>query len=144
MSERLAELKPLKGRHRTYKYYGKPHGLHFKTFLDDYEIMTNPDELEAKEGKKHRNHEHLIFSNCVANIGDGVLLLEITKLKGHPGRAKVEQVIEDDELPRSEWKRRPAGSAKFDNNPDHNHWHFSTSSSTSCDRLRRAGWSENR
>jgi hypothetical protein len=124
MSERLAELKPLKGRHRTYKYYGRPSGLHFKTFLDDYEVVTNPDEL-AREGTQHRNHAHLNFSNCVANIGDGILLLEITKLKGHPGRAKVEQLIEDDALPREQWKRRAAGSALYDKHPDHKHWHFS-------------------
>jgi len=124
MSERLPELKPLKGRHRTYKYYGKPPGQHSKSFLDDYGVITDPDELEAAEGKRHRGHAHLIFSNCVANIGQGVLLLEITKLKGNPGRAKVEQLIEDDELPPDQWKRRPAGSAKFDYNSDHNHWHF--------------------
>src|SRR5712664_343919 len=124
MSQRLAELRPLKGRHRTYKYYGEKTGLHFKTFLDDYKVIKKPDEL-AKEGEKHRNHEHLIFSNCVANIGDGVLLLEITKRKGNPDRAKVEQLIEDDARPPAEWKRRPAGSALFDRTPGHMHWHFS-------------------
>jgi hypothetical protein len=124
MSELLAELQPLKGRHRMYKYYGEKTGLRFKSFLDDYKIITNPAVL-AKEGPQHLGHEHLIFSNCVANIGDGVLLLEITKLKGRPDRAKVEQLIEDDARPRAEWKRRRAGSALFDRTPGHMHWHFS-------------------
>src|SRR5260370_38700337 len=112
MSERLAELRPLKGLHRTYKYYGEKTGLRFKTFLDDYKVIKKPDQL-AKEGEKHRNHEHLIFSNCVANIGDGILLLEITKRKGNPARAKVARLIEDDARPRTQWTGRPAGSARF-------------------------------
>src|SRR5688572_26483662 len=123
MAEKLAQLKPLKGRQRTYKYYGEEDGLRYKDFLSDYEVMTDPDELEETEGRTHRRHEHLIFSNCVANIGDGVMLLEITKT-ARRGRAKVEQLIEDDAKPRAEWRRRPAGSAVFDKNPDHNHWHF--------------------
>lgn len=123
MAEKLAQLKPLKGRHRTFKYYGEEDGLRYKEFLTDYEVMTDPDELEETEGKTHRGHEHLIFSNCVANIGEGVMLLEITKT-ARPGRAKVEQRIEDDAKPRVDWKRRAAGSAVFDKNPDHNHWHF--------------------
>jgi hypothetical protein len=124
MSERLAELRPLKGRHRTYKYYGEPPGGSFKTFLDDYKVTTKADDL-LREGPLHVGHKHLIFSNCVANIGDGLLLLEITKLPSNSKRAKVEQLIEDDARPRAAWKRRRAGSALFDTTPGHMHWHFS-------------------
>ncbi|HEV8671275.1 MAG TPA: lysyl oxidase family protein [Candidatus Limnocylindria bacterium] len=123
MVEKLAQLKPLKGRHRTYKYYGEENGLRHHDFLTDYEVMTDPDELEDTEGTSHRRHAHLIFSNCVANIGEGIMLLAITKT-ARRGRAKVEQLIEDDAKPREQWRRRPAGSAIFDDNPDHNHWHF--------------------
>lgn len=122
MAEVLAELKPLKGRHRAYKYYGETTGPRYKTFLTDHEVVTDPDEL-ANEGEQHRSHEHLIFSNCVANIGDGVLLLEFERTSRK--RARVKQLIQDDAKPRAEWKRRPAGRAVLDTNPDHNHWHYS-------------------
>jgi hypothetical protein len=122
MAQRLPELKALKGRHRAYSYFGETSGPRYKKYLTDYKVVTDPDELE-EEGKKHRRHEHLVFSNCVANIGTGMLLLEITRRSRK--RATVEQLIEDDAKPREEWRRVPVGRAVLDTSPDHNHWHFS-------------------
>lgn len=121
MAQRLPELKALKGRHWAYSYFGEGTGPRYKKYLTDFKVVTDSDELE-EEGAKHRSHEHLIFSNCVANVGKGVLLLEITRrsLK----RATVKQLIEDTAKPREEWRRVRVGSAVLDTNPDHNHWHF--------------------
>src|ERR671918_3004230 len=91
MAQRLPELKALKGRHRAYSYFGETTGPRFKEYLTDYEVVTDPDELE-EEGPKHRRHNHLIFSNCVANVGKGLLLLEFTRRSRT--RATVEQLIE--------------------------------------------------
>src|SRR5258708_6495646 len=98
MSQRLTELQPLKSRHRTKKYSGKKTVLPLKPFRNDTKVTPNPDEL-AKEGEKHRNHEPLIFPNCFANSGDGVLLRETTNRKGTPDRPKGKQLIEDDARP---------------------------------------------
>jgi hypothetical protein len=122
MAQRFPELKALKGRHRAYSYFGETTGPRHKKYLTDYEVVKDPDELE-EEGKRHRRHEHLIFSNCVANIGKGVLLLAITRRTRK--RATVEQLIEDDAKPREQWRSKSVGSAVLDTNPEHNHWHFS-------------------
>lgn len=122
MAERLPELRALRGRRRAYSYFGETEGSRYKEYLTDYEIVTDPQELE-EEGKKHRRHKHLIFSNCVANLGPGVLLLQITRRSRR--RAAVEQLIEDNAKPREEWRRVKVGNAVLDTNPDHNHWHFS-------------------
>jgi hypothetical protein len=78
MAQRLPELKALKGRHRAQSYFGETTGPRYKEYLTDYAVVKDPDELE-EEGQTHRRHEHLILSNCVANIGKGVLLLEFTR-----------------------------------------------------------------
>ncbi|MGQ0549543.1 MAG: lysyl oxidase family protein [Armatimonadota bacterium] len=122
MAQRLPELRAVKGRHWAYSYFGETTGQRYKEYLTDYEVVTDPDEL-AREGKKHRRHEHLVFSNCVANMGPGVLLLEFTKRSRR--RATVEQLIEDTAKPRKEWRRVPVGNAILDTRSDHNHWHFS-------------------
>jgi hypothetical protein len=122
MAQQLPELKALKGRHRAHSYFGETTGPRFKDYLTDSEVVTDPDELE-EEGPKHRRHNHLIFSNCVANVGKGRLLLEFKRRSRT--RATVEQLIEDDAMPRDRWRRVPVGNAVLDTNPDHNHWHFS-------------------
>ena len=122
MAQRLPELRALKGTHRAFSYFGETTGPRKKEYLSDYSVVTNKREL-AEEGTSHRNHVHLIFSNCVENMGKGILLLEITKRSRT--RATVRQVIEDDAKPREEWKRIPVGSAELDTRPDHSHWHFS-------------------
>jgi hypothetical protein len=132
MAERLPELKALKGRHRAYSYFGETTGPRFKAYLTDYEAVTDPDALE-EEGPRHRRHKHLIFSNCVANVGKGVLLLEITRRSRT--RATVRQVIEDDAKPRDEWRRVAVGRAILDTSPDHNHWHFADFLSYTLRRL---------
>jgi hypothetical protein len=122
MAQRLPELRALKGRHRAYSYFGETTGPRSKEYLTDYEVVTDPGELE-EEGKTHRRHKHLIFSNCVANTGKGVLLLEITRRSRK--RATVVQLIQDDAKPREEWRKVSVGSAVLDTSADHNHWHFS-------------------
>ena len=122
MAQRLPELKALKGRHRAYSYFGETTGPRYKEYLTDYEVVTDARELE-EEGKRHRRHKHLIFSNCVANMGKGVLLLEITRRTRT--RATVQQLIQDDAKPREQWRKVSVGSAVLDTSPDHNHWHFS-------------------
>jgi hypothetical protein len=126
MAQRLPELKAMKGVHRAYRYYGEdltgsPRNMEY---LSNAHVEKRKREL-AREGQRHRSHEHLIWSNCVANVGKGVLLLEIRRSKKNPKKAKVEQLLEDTSKPREQWTRRPAGSAELDTNPDHNHWHYS-------------------
>lgn len=123
MSERLPELKPLRGRIRVLRFHGND-GLgrrRYRTFLADYYVTSDPVDLAA-EGRGHAGHEHLTFSNCVANTGDGPLVVEMTRTGRN--RAKVVQLIEDDARPRHLWRRKAAGSAVRDTRPDHNHWHY--------------------
>ena len=123
MAERLPELRPLKGRTRVLRFHGSD-GLGrrpYRTFLTDYYVTSDPVDL-ASEGRDHAGHEHLTFSNCVANTGDGALVLEMTRTSRN--RAEVAQLIEDDAKPRHRWRRQSAGTAVRDTNPDHNHWHY--------------------
>jgi hypothetical protein len=129
MAQRLPELIGIKGRRRASQFYygdetdGRPETL---SYLTDAAV-TRSARMLKREGAKHRDekHEHLIFSNCVANVGKGLLLLDITRSKTNRNRASVKQVIEDDATAdRSQWARVPAGRAVFDSNPDHNHWHY--------------------
>jgi len=122
VAERLPELKPLKGKHRVFKYYGESKRLRFKSFLSDYRLISDPAVL-VEEGKQHRTHQHLTFSNCVANVGDGPVILEITRTSGL--RARVAQVVRDDARPRRLWRRKGAGRAVYDPDPDHRHYHYS-------------------
>jgi len=126
MAQLLPELKAVKGKRRAYSFFGDGSEGSPRTmkFLTDAKVIKDPDEL-AEEGKSHRAHEHLVFSNCVANFGKGVLFLEITRWKSDRKTATVRQVIEDDAKPRTAWRRRHAGRAVLDTNPDHNHWHYS-------------------
>jgi hypothetical protein len=92
--ERLRELRPLKGRVRVLRFHGND-GLGrspYRTFLSDSYVTSDPLEL-AEEGGGHVRHEHLTFSNCVANSGDGSLVLELSRTGRN--RATVTQLIED-------------------------------------------------
>jgi len=123
VAEQLPELRPLKGRTRVLRFHGSD-GLGrrpYRTFLTDAYVTSDPADL-AEEGRGHARHEHLTFSNCVANTGDGALVLEMTRTGLN--RARVAQLIEDDAKPRRLWRRKPAGTAVRDTNPDHNHWHY--------------------
>lgn len=123
MAERLPELRPLRGRVRVLRFHGND-GLGrspYRTFLADYYVTSDPVDL-AEEGKGHARHEHLTFSNCVANTGDGPLVLEMTRTSRN--RAKVAQLIKDDKKPQRLWRRKAAGTAVRDTKPDHNHWHY--------------------
>jgi lysyl oxidase len=126
MAQRLPELRAMKGKHRAHRYYGEgvKGSARYMRYLTDYSVVTNKRELK-REGKQHRNHKHLIWSNCVANVGSGVLLLEISRSKHDRKKAVVQQLIEDSAKPRERWTRRPAGTAVLDTHKDHNHWHYS-------------------
>jgi integrase len=54
MAQRLPELRAVKGRHRAYSYFGETTGPRHKEYLTDYEVVTDPDELE-EEGKKYQH-----------------------------------------------------------------------------------------
>jgi hypothetical protein len=120
MAEKLPDLKPLSGPHAVLEFHGVAPDQ--RGFMKDTDIISKPTDLD-REGPGHRGHRHLTFSNCIANVGDGRLLLQITKYSAT--KAKVEQLIEDLAKPTSRWRRRPAGRAEKDTNPDHNHWHYS-------------------
>ena len=67
MTEQLPELKPLRGKQRVFKYYGEDNRRRYKTFLEDYYVVSDAAGL-LQEGPGHRGHRHLTFSNCVANV----------------------------------------------------------------------------